>query len=80
MVPAREPPPDLDYLRKETTDVLPFLDKQAVVGLDPVKKLILKGYNFLVKRNIRAFDTREEAITFLLNEHTTDRDVPDYLK
>ncbi|MGC4020509.1 MAG: hypothetical protein QM734_00475 [Cyclobacteriaceae bacterium] len=70
----------MDYIRKETPAVLPLLDKQAVVGLDLIKKTILKGYNFLFRRNIRAFDSKEDAIEFLVSDTTTDRDIPDYMR
>ncbi|MBS1491845.1 MAG: hypothetical protein JSS93_15090 [Bacteroidetes bacterium] len=55
------------------------IKKQAVVGLNAVKKMILKGFNYLIKRNVRAFDTQPQAIAFLLDEDTTDRDLPEYL-
>lgn len=69
----------MDYVREGTPSVLPLLDKQAIVGLNLVKRMILKGYNFLFKRNIRDFDTVEEAIDFLVSDETTDRDIPDYM-
>jgi hypothetical protein len=56
------------------------IDKQAVVGLNKAKKMILKGFNFFFKRNMRAFDTKESAIQFLIDDSTTDRDIPDYLR
>jgi hypothetical protein len=70
----------MDCVRKMTPEVLHLVEKQAVVGLDPIKKTILMGYNYLFERNIRAFDTKEEAIDFVVDETTTDRDVPDHLR
>ncbi|MBS1558982.1 MAG: hypothetical protein JST69_09680 [Bacteroidetes bacterium] len=55
------------------------IEKQAVVGLNGVKKMILKGFNFLIKRNVRGFDAQQEAIAFLLDKQSTDRDLPEYL-
>ncbi len=54
-----------------------LIDKQAVVGLSPVKKMILKGFNILLRRNIRSFNTIEEAKEFLFDSTTTDRDFED---
>ena len=59
-------------VERETRDALPLIKKQAIVGLNDSKKMILKGYNFLFRKNIRAFDTREDAFNFLIDESTTD--------
>jgi hypothetical protein len=56
-----------------TRDTLHLLEKQVMVGLSDTKKMILKGYNFLFGKNIKAFDTREAAIEFLLDDRTSDR-------
>ena len=61
-------------VERESAAVINLVDKQAVVGLNSTKKLILKGYNFLFKRNIQNFETKEEALKFLLDETTTDKD------
>jgi hypothetical protein len=52
----------------------------ALVGLNETKKLILKGYNHNFQRNFKVFETRDEAVRFLLDEKTTDKDFPEYLK
>src|SRR5579871_5454883 len=67
-------------LRQETPEVLHLIRNQAVVGLNATKKMILKGYNFLFRRNIRAFDTADEAIKFLADATKTDKDIPEYWK
>jgi hypothetical protein len=63
---------------EQSAQVMHLIDKQSIVGLTPVKKLILKGYNFLFKRNIQNFDTEQEALDFLLNPNTTDKDFTIY--
>jgi hypothetical protein len=45
-----------------------LIEDQAVVGLTPIKKLILKGYNFMFNFSIQNFDTEEEAIQHLLTK------------
>jgi hypothetical protein len=42
--------------------------KMAVVGLSPTKKIILKGYNLLLKRDFKAFDSRDDAIAYLIGK------------
>lgn len=59
---------------QETREVMRLIKKQAMVGVNETKKMILKGYNFLFRKNIRVFDTNDAAIEFLLDEKTTDSD------
>lgn len=61
------------HAERETREALHLIQKQAMVGLNETKKLILKGYNFLFKKNIQVFETREHALEYLLDESTTDR-------
>ncbi len=63
-------------IERETKAILPLLDKQAVTGLNTTKKMLLKGFNFLFRWNIQNFDTVEEAINFLVDEKTTDKNFP----
>lgn len=55
-----------------TKEIDSLLGKQAVAGLNKIKKIILKGHNLLFNKNIQAFDTEKEAIQFLLDDHTSD--------
>lgn len=71
-------PKFMGVVEEQSTEMLHLLDKQAIVGLTPVQKLILKGYNFLLKRNIQNFDTEESALSFLLDPTTTDKDFKIY--
>lgn len=67
-------------LKKETAEVIHLIDRQAVVGLNDSKKIILKGFNFLFRINIKAFDTTEEALQFLVEDSRSYREIPDYLR
>lgn len=55
-----------------------LIDKMAIVGISATQAVILKGYNFMFKRNFRAFDQRGSAIAYLLDDSTSDRNPPDY--
>lgn len=65
-------------VREIVNSNLHFIEKQAIVGLTPTQKTILKGLNIFVQRNFKTFDTKEEAVRFLLNKNTTDNDLPEY--
>ena len=67
-------------LKQETADVIHLIDRQAVVGINEAKKIILKGFNFLFRINIKAFDTVDEALTYLVEDHRSYKDIPDYLR
>lgn len=56
------------FRKEKREEVTPFISKQAVVGLTDIKKMILKGYNLFFNRDIRAFDSKEAAINFLITE------------
>jgi len=74
-------PKFMKRLKEVTAEVLPLIKKSAIVAdLNPAQKLILKAYNFFLKRNLKAFPSREDALEYLVSEHTTDFDVPDYLR
>jgi len=45
-----------------------LVDKMALTGLSSTKKIILKGYNLMFKREFKAFDTQEEAIAYLVKD------------
>ena len=56
------------FKSEKREEVTPFIYKQAVVGLSDPKKMILKGYNFFFNRDIKVFDTKEAAISFLISD------------
>lgn len=53
--------------------------KQAVVGLDFTKKILLTGLNIFLQRNFKAFSTREEGLRYLL-EKQPEESLPDHFK
>ncbi len=48
--------------------MLHLIKKQGIVGLTPMKKIILKGFNLILARDFKAFDTREEALSYLTQD------------
>ncbi len=66
--------------RQITAEVLPYIEKMAFVGLSLTQKMLLKGFNIALQRNFRSFETREEALQFILDKYTNDRDLPDYFR
>lgn len=56
------------HIEKVTKQVIHLIDKMAIVGLTPNKKIILAGYNLIFKRDFKAFDTSNDAIAYLLKE------------
>ena len=65
-------PKFMRHVEEETREALHLIEKQAIVGLSETKKLILKGYNFLFRKNILVFDSKEAALEFLLDDNTSD--------
>lgn len=59
---------------------LHLIEKQAIVGLTPTQNIILMGLNIFVQRNFKVFDTKEEAVRFLLDKDSTDTDLPPYFR
>jgi hypothetical protein len=45
-----------------------LIKKQALLGLRPTQKIILKGLNLILNRELRSFDTKEECIAYLVSE------------
>ena len=45
-----------------------LIKKQAVLGLRPTQKIILKGFNIILKNDSRSFDTKEGCIAYLVSE------------
>lgn len=61
-------PKVMRHFEDVTNRTIHLVDKMAIVGLSPTKKVILKGYNLLFKRDFKAFNTREEAIIYLMDD------------
>ena len=64
-------PKVMRHFEDVTNQTIHLIDKMAIVGLSPTKKVILKGYNLLFKRDFKAFDTQEEAIAYLMDNNKT---------
>jgi len=59
-------PKYMEALRSYRVEERTFHIKTAIVGFNDVQKWILKGYNSARSRDVRAFDSREEALNYLL--------------
>jgi hypothetical protein len=60
------------YMRQaeQTTDeVVHLINKIAFVGFSTPRQMILKGYNFMFNKNFKHFDTRDDALNYLLNDN-----------
>jgi hypothetical protein len=57
---------------KEFKSVNHLIVKQAMTGLSETKKIILQGFNLLFNKDIKNFDTLEEALNFLADDATSD--------
>ncbi|MBS1554649.1 MAG: hypothetical protein JSU09_06965 [Bacteroidetes bacterium] len=51
---------------KVTLDVDHLIQHQAIVGLNSTKKIILKGFNLLLNRDYKSFDSMDDALQYLL--------------
>lgn len=65
-------PKFMKYAEQNTSATFHLITKQAMTGLNDTKRLILKGYNFMFRKDIQAFDSREAAMKFLLDDTTSD--------
>lgn len=54
------------HIETEKNEALAFSLKQAIVGLSKPQRMILNGYNIIFKRNVRVFETPEQAIKYLV--------------
>lgn len=68
------------HTEKSIADVLHLIDKQAIVGLSFTQKFILTGFNIILQRNFETFDTRDDAIRYLLDKDNRETDLPEHFK
>jgi hypothetical protein len=54
------------HVETEKKEALAYSLKQAIVGLSKPQRMILKGYNVIFKRDVRVFETQEQAIKYLI--------------
>lgn len=61
-------PKFMDRFRMDQREeAIKVIEKQAIVGFNETKKQIIKGYNVIFNRDMKMFDTLEEAINFLVS-------------
>jgi hypothetical protein len=53
------------HIENDQREAIDYSIKQAVVGLSKPQRMILKGYNVIFKRDVKTFDTQEQAIKYL---------------
>lgn len=70
----------MNHVRAEGKIMIVRLDKIATVGLNATQKFLLKGLSFLFRRNFKTFDSPEEAVHYLVDDKTTDLDIPEHLR
>ena len=58
----------MNHQRKIVKEAIHLADKVAIIGLNPVKKIILNGINLLLGREFKSFSTREEALAYLSSD------------
>jgi hypothetical protein len=54
------------HMESDQIEALKFSERQAIVGMSLTQKMILKGYNVIFNRDIKAFESQEEAMKYLL--------------
>ncbi len=58
----------LKHFETDQLEAIQFSERLVCVGLSSTQKMILKGYNVIFNRYIKAFDKQEEALDYLLVE------------
>ena len=58
----------MGHQRKIVNEVIHLTDQVAIIGLNPIKKIILNGINALTGREFKSFSTREEALAYLSSD------------
>lgn len=64
------------HLERESVEIKPFIKRNALVGLNLPKMMILKGLNLLMNTDFRAFATEQEALEYLIGEPLIDHPAP----
>ncbi len=60
------------HLESITPFVNPYIERNALVGLNKPKMMILKGFNLLMGTDYRAFASEHEALEYLLATRLID--------
>lgn len=61
------------HMERESVEIKPFIERNALVGLNKPKMMILKGFNLLLNTDFRAFSTECEAIEYLIEEPVIEK-------
>ncbi len=56
------------HMEGDAASVKPFIARNALIGLNTPKMMILKGFNLFFGTDFRAFSTEREAIEYLIEE------------
>ncbi|MBX2947448.1 MAG: hypothetical protein KF725_16585 [Cyclobacteriaceae bacterium] len=72
-------PDFIRHIEKQLSKHGHLIIKQAVIGLNLTKRILLTGLNIFLQRNFKAFDTREEGLQYLLQKNS-EEDLPDHFK
>ena len=56
----------LKHYKSDNLEALKLIKKQALIGVSEPKRMIIKGYNFLFKRDVKVLESKELAIEYLL--------------
>jgi len=66
-------PAFLRHMERESVEIKPFIARNALVGLNKPKMMILKGFNLLLDTDFRAFSTECEAFEYLIEEPVIEK-------
>ena len=58
----------VEYLKELTKGNSPFVRKAAVVGIEGLYKVVISAISIFSKRDFKLFDSREEAVRYLLQD------------
>lgn len=58
----------VDKLKSLTKGNSPYVRKAAVVGIDGLYRVVISAISIFSKRDFKLFDTKEEAIRYLLQD------------
>ena len=61
----------IEVLRKFVERNRPYVRASALVGLSAITRIIFRAVTTLTGRDIRAFETRAEAVTYLLSKRAS---------
>lgn len=60
------------YMRqaeRTTSETIHLINKIAFIGLSTPRQMILKGYNYLFKKNFKSFQLQEDALVYLVDDN-----------